>query len=132
MSPRNGTETVREEGSPMHSVLVTGAASGIGAGMATELSRKGHHVIVSDLGRDGTEAVAARIRAEGGSAEALALDVTSDASVAAAMASARRPVDVLVNNAGLQHVARLEEFPMTKWNLLVEVMLTGVARLTRA
>jgi 3-hydroxybutyrate dehydrogenase len=39
---------------------------------------------------------------------------------------------VLVNNAGLQHVAPLEEFPMGKWDFLVQVMLTGVARLTRA
>ena len=43
-----------------------------------------------------------------------------------------RPVDVLVNNAGLQHVAPLEEFPMQKWEFLVDVMLVGVARLTRA
>jgi 3-hydroxybutyrate dehydrogenase len=42
------------------------------------------------------------------------------------------PVDVLINNAGLQHVAPLEEFPMEKWDQLVQVMLTGTARLTRA
>jgi 3-hydroxybutyrate dehydrogenase len=41
-------------------------------------------------------------------------------------------VDVLVNNAGLQHVAALEEFPLAKWDLIVQVMLTGVARITRA
>ncbi|HKT42552.1 MAG TPA: SDR family oxidoreductase, partial [Rhodanobacteraceae bacterium] len=41
-------------------------------------------------------------------------------------------IDVLVNNAGLQFVSRLEEFPTEKWALLVDVMLTGVARLTRA
>ena len=43
-----------------------------------------------------------------------------------------QPPDVLVNNAGLQHVAPLQDFPMAKWSLLMEVMLTGVARLTRA
>ena len=43
-----------------------------------------------------------------------------------------RPVEVLVSNAGLQHVAPLEEFPIAKWILLVQVMLVGVARLTRA
>jgi 3-hydroxybutyrate dehydrogenase len=116
----------------MHSILITGAASGIGAGLAAELARAGHHVIASDLRLEDTGAVADRIRAGGGSADALAIDVTSDDSVAAALGSLRRPPDVLVNNAGLQHVAPLEEFPMAKWNLLIQVMLTGVARLTRA
>ena len=117
---------------PTRAVLITGAASGIGAGMAVELAHAGHHVIVSDLDRDQCDKVAARIRSEGGSAEAVPLDVTSDASVAAALVAASRPCDVLVNNAGLQHVAPLEEFAMAKWDFLVQVMLTGVARLTRA
>lgn len=115
-----------------HTFLITGAASGIGAGIAAQLAEAGHHVIVSDLNREAAEAVASQIRTEGGSAEAAALDVTSEDSVAAALASISRPVDVLVNNAGLQHVAPLEDFPMQKWDFLVEVMLVGVARLTRA
>ena len=113
-------------------ILITGAGSGIGAGIATELARAGHHLIVTDVARDAAAAVAQAIRDAGGSAEALALDVTSDDSIAAALAGASRPVDVLVNNAGLQHVAPLEEFPMQKWEFLVDVMLVGVARLTRA
>ena len=76
--------------------------------------------------------MAAQIRAGGGAADAVALDVTSDASMAAAFASLPRPVDVLVNDAGLQHVAPLEEFEMTKWDYLIQVMLVGSARLTRA
>jgi 3-hydroxybutyrate dehydrogenase len=52
--------------------------------------------------------------------------------VVALMQALPCPVDVLVNNAGLQYVARLEEFPVEKWALLVDVMLTGPARLTRA
>jgi 3-hydroxybutyrate dehydrogenase len=112
--------------------LITGAASGIGAGIAAELGRTGHHMIVTDVDRHDVEATAAGICAGGGAAEAVALDVTSDASVAAALASLSLPVDVLINNAGLQHVAPLAEFPMAKWDLLVQVMLTGVARLTRA
>jgi 3-hydroxybutyrate dehydrogenase len=116
----------------MTHVLITGAASGIGAGMAVELARTGRHVVVSDVRRDDAAAVAASIRAAGGSAEAVAIDVTSDESVTTALASLSRSIDVLVNNAGLQHVASLEEFPMDKWELLVDVMLVGVARLTRA
>jgi 3-hydroxybutyrate dehydrogenase len=116
----------------MASVLITGAASGIGAGLAAELSRLGHHVIVSDLKLAEGQEVAERIRAAGGSADAIALDVTSEASVAAAMAAVTRPVEVLINNAGLQHVSPLEEFPMTKWDYLLQVILVGTARLTRA
>ncbi|GAB6197534.1 3-hydroxybutyrate dehydrogenase [Lysobacter xanthus] len=121
---------------PRHStprcVLVTGAGSGIGAGIAAELARDGHHVVVTDLSGDAATAVARAINDDGHSAEAHALDVTSDSSVAAVLAAVSRPVDVLVNNAGLQHVSRLEDFPMEKWELLVQVMLIGVARLTRA
>jgi 3-hydroxybutyrate dehydrogenase len=113
-------------------ILITGAGSGIGAGIATELAQAGHHIVVTDLALAAAEEVATRIRADGGSAEALALDVTSDDSVAAALASVSRPVDVLVNNAGLQHVSPLEDFPIAKWDFLVQVMLVGVARLTRA
>src|SRR5262249_47497235 len=53
-------------------------------------------------------------------------------SIASALASLSRPPSVLINNAGLQHVAPFEEFPIDKWDYLVQVMLTGVARLTRA
>jgi 3-hydroxybutyrate dehydrogenase len=113
-------------------ILITGAGSGIGAGIAFELARAGHHLVVTDVDRGAADAVADTIRAEGGSCEALVLDVTSDDSVAAALASVSRPVEVLVNNAGLQHVAPLEDFPLAKWDFLVQVMLVGVARLTRA
>ena len=116
----------------MEGVLITGGASGIGAGLAVELARTGRHIVVGDLRLDGVAAVVASIRAAGGSAEAVAMDVGSDDSVAAAMSSISRPIDLLVNNAGLQHVAPLEDFPMTRWALLVQVMLIGVARLTRA
>jgi 3-hydroxybutyrate dehydrogenase len=116
----------------MHTILITGAASGIGAGLAIELGRAGHHMVASDLRRQDTDEVVGQIRAAGGSAEQAVLDVTSDASVTAAVASLSRPVDLLVNNAGLQHVAPLEEFPIARWDHLIQVMLTGVARLTRA
>jgi 3-hydroxybutyrate dehydrogenase len=113
-------------------ILITGAGSGIGAGIAAELAKAGHHLVVTDVNGDAANAIAGAIRADGGSSEALVLDVTSDDSVAAALAGVSRPVEVLVNNAGLQHVAPLEDFPIAKWDFLVQVMLVGVARLTRA
>jgi len=113
-------------------ILVTGAGSGIGAGIAHELAKAGHRVVVTDLDAAAARKVADEICAAGGSADAIALDVTSDASVEAMVKTLPRQVDVLVNNAGLQFVSRLEDFPIEKWALLVDVMLTGVARLTRA
>jgi 3-hydroxybutyrate dehydrogenase len=116
----------------MSNILITGSGSGIGAGIAIELARSGHRIIATDLDGDAANRTAETLRASGGQADALALDVTSDASVAALMKVLPCVVDVLVNNAGLQFVSRLEDFPMDRWSLLVDVMLTGVARLTRA
>lgn len=114
------------------SILVTGAGSGIGAGIAEHLAGQGHHLVVSDLDAGAAGRIAEAIVAAGGSAEAHPLDVAAEASVAALAGALSRPVDVLVNNAGLQHVSPLEDFPMAKWDLLVQVMLTGTARVTRA
>lgn len=116
----------------MANILITGAGSGIGAGVARELAKSGHRIVVTDLDVAAACKVVDEIRATGGSADAIALDVTSDTSVDTLMQSLPCAIDVLVNNAGLQFVARLEEFPIEKWTLLVDVMLTGVARLTRA
>jgi 3-hydroxybutyrate dehydrogenase len=113
-------------------ILVSGAGSGIGAGMAEQLARSGHHLVVTDLSAEAARTVTDRIRSAGGSAESHALDVCSEASVGAVAGTVSRPVEVLINNAGLQHVAPLESFPPEKWELLVQVMLIGVARLTRA
>ncbi|HKO93937.1 MAG TPA: 3-hydroxybutyrate dehydrogenase [Polyangiaceae bacterium] len=116
----------------MYSILVSGAASGIGAGVAAALAASGHHLIVSDRKLEDAEVVARQIRDGGFSAEAAELDVTSDRSVSEALAAASRPVQVLINNAGLQHVAPLEQFPLHQWDYLIQVMLTGAARLTGA
>ncbi|MGA7298091.1 MAG: 3-hydroxybutyrate dehydrogenase [Rhodanobacteraceae bacterium] len=116
----------------MSTVLITGAGSGIGAGIATELARAGHHILATDLVADAAEKTAEQIKSEGGTAEAIELDVASEGSVKALADKLSGPVDVLVNNAGLQYVSKLEDFPMDKWEQLIAVMLTGAARLTRA
>jgi 3-hydroxybutyrate dehydrogenase len=116
----------------MNTVLITGAGSGIGAGLATELARAGEHVILTDVAAEPIQALAAQLRSAGWSADSAALDVTSDASVETALGALSRRPQVLINNAGLQQVARLEEFPMSRWDFLIQVMLTGAARMTRA
>ena len=113
-------------------ILITGAGSGIGAGIAELLAKAGHEILVTDVDGAAAAEVAQRICVSGAQATALSLDVTSEASVETLCQTLAAPVDVLINNAGLQHVSRLEDFPMDKWEFLVQVMLIGVARLTRA
>lgn len=112
-------------------ILITGAGSGIGAGLAAHLARAGHHAIVTDLDADAAKRVADEIARAGGQATSLRLDIVQSAQIESVIRDAG-PVDVLINNAGLQHVARLEEFPMDKWRLIVAVLLTGAAEMTRA
>ena len=108
-------------------VLITGAGSGIGRGMALDLAKQGHVIAVTDLHRAAAEEVKQLICEQGGTASAHALDVCSDDSVAALFSSLEKPVDVLINSAGIQHVERIETFPQEKWNLL-----NGCCRMTRA
>lgn len=102
---------------PRWRILITGAGSGLGQGLARHFHAAGHEVIATD------------VAAAAGDPPVRALDVTSDADVAT---FADLPVDILVNNAGLQFVAPLEEFPQERWDRLIDVMLSGTARLTRA
>jgi 3-hydroxybutyrate dehydrogenase len=112
------------------SVLITGAASGIGLALATHLSQQGHRVIATDLNVDVLANAKGSLPSD---VRTVALDVADNRSIERALASVSSdPPDALVNNAGLQHVAALEEFPPEKWAQLVAVMLTGAAMLTRA
>ena len=121
---------------PPRRVLVTGGGSGIGKGICEVLAKRGHNILVTDLNIDSARAVATGIVEAGGRATALELNVASEESVAAAASTVAKdgegPVHVLVNNAGLQHVANIIDFPPEKFALLIDVMLKGPALLTRA
>lgn len=114
-------------------ILITGAGSGIGEGLALGLAGEGRVIVASDYDAEAAAATAAKLRESGHQAEAMTLDVTSGEQLEALARSALDdPVDVLVNNAGVQHVARLEEFPPDQWHRLVAIMLDGAAMTTRA
>ncbi|GMV98025.1 MAG: 3-hydroxybutyrate dehydrogenase [Phycisphaerae bacterium] len=114
-------------------VLITGAGSGLGRGLALALAQAGHRVIVTDRDGDAAGQSLDLISSAGKSASAHVLDVTSDESVRSFLAGlGGQRVDVLINNAGLQHVARLEEFPQDRWDALIDVMLAGACRVSRA
>ncbi|HUG02918.1 MAG TPA: 3-hydroxybutyrate dehydrogenase [Steroidobacteraceae bacterium] len=114
-------------------ILITGAGSGIGAGLAVHLAEAGHRIVVTDLDGAAAALVARGIEAAGGRAHAAALDVSDVGAAAALFADPiTGPVEVVVNNAGLQHVSRLEDFDPARWQLLVNVMLVGAANMMRA
>ncbi len=113
-------------------ILITGAASGIGQGIAFYLAAKGHHIIVSDMNKEHAQETVDKIIKEGGSAQAEKLNVTLSEDVDNLIKILDKPIDVLINNAGIQHVESIDSFPMDKWDFLIQVMLVGVARLTQA
>ncbi len=103
--------------------VVTGGGSGIGAACARRLAEAGAAVTVVDIDEPAARLVAAEI---GG--DALVVDLADPAAIDRADLSA----DVLVNNAGLQHVAPVDEFPPERFGLVMRVMLHAPFHLTRA
>jgi 3-hydroxybutyrate dehydrogenase len=103
--------------------LVTGAGSGIGAAIARALAAAGAQVTLADS--DG--AAAERVAAEFGG-EVWQVDLTDTGR----LADARLDYDILINNAGIQHVAPIEEFPPEKFRLILTLMLEAPFLLARA
>lgn len=106
--------------------LVTGAASGIGRACAQRLAAAGARVLVCDVDEPGAAAVA---RETGG--EAWVADLADLAALDARLEDGLA-VDVLVNNAGVQHVSPIEEFPPDRFDLIIRLMLQAPFRLVRA
>jgi 3-hydroxybutyrate dehydrogenase len=102
--------------------MVTGGASGIGRACAERLAADGADVVVVDRDAEAAKVVAALV---GGTA------VTVDLSDLDAVDALDLEVDVLVNNAGLQHVAPLHEFPVDRFSLILRLMLEAPFRLVR-
>ncbi|GGN04480.1 3-hydroxybutyrate dehydrogenase [Thermus composti] len=109
-----------------HVVLVTGAASGIGRAIARAFAREGAKVLVHD-------AQDARSLAEELSGVFLQADLADPKAVEAlGKEAAAMGVDVLVNNAGFQHIAPVEDFPLEVWQKMLQVMLTAPFQLIQA
>lgn len=110
-------------------VLITGASSGIGAGIARELGGAGAKLLLGARRLDRVEAIAAEIRDAGGIAEARFLDVTCRQSMAAfaqAAVDIWGRIDVLVNNAGIMPLSPLSAGKQDEWERMVDVNIKGV------
>ncbi|RTE10753.1 3-hydroxybutyrate dehydrogenase [Paenibacillus whitsoniae] len=107
---------------------ITGAGSGIGYGIARSFAKEGAAVILTDIREESAQAAAAAIRDDGGQAVGMKCDVTREdevRTVVSRVVSEYGAIHILINNAGLQHVAPIEDFPVEMFETLIKVMLTG-------
>ncbi len=112
--------------------LVTGSTSGIGLGIALCLARQGANIILNGFGDHGP--AQAEVQALGVRAGYHGADMSKPAEIEAMMAYAQSEfggVDVLVNNAGIQHVANVEDFPVEKWDAIIAINLSSAFHTTR-
>jgi glucose 1-dehydrogenase len=110
--------------------LVTGSATGIGRATITRLAAEGAAAVVNYVGpRDPADEVVGEIESAGGRAIAVEADVSSEEQVQAMFARAAEefggPVDLLVNNAGIEKPFLLVDMPLEEWNKVIGVNLTG-------
>lgn len=115
--------------------LVTGAARGLGLGIATRLAREGARVVVADIDGDGARAAAERIAAAGGEALPVTMDVADRESVRAGVAAAHGRfgrIDILVNNAGWDRVQPFLESDEETWDRILGINLYGVLHACKA
>jgi 3-hydroxybutyrate dehydrogenase len=112
--------------------LVTGSTSGIGLGIAICLAREGANIVLNGFGE--TETVQTRVREFGTKVGYHGADMSKPEEIEAMMAYAEAEfggVDVLVNNAGTQHVAAIEDFDTARWDAIIAINLSSSFHTTR-
>lgn len=114
----------------MRNVLITGAAGGLGQAMVRKFVDEGDYVFAADLSKEALIKLAEEFP---GKVSTIELDVTSAQSVQEAVDSIckEQELHVVVNNAGIQHRDKIEDFPEEKWDLLQNVMLKGPFLITK-
>ena len=118
----------------MRRALVTGGAGTVGEAICLRLAAAGRHVVVhAHQGAARAQALAGRINAEGGSAEAVMFDVTDAAASASALASVLQAgvIDIVVNNAGIHDDAVMPAMQPSQWSRVIDVSLNGFFNVTQ-
>ena len=118
-----------------HNVVVTGSTSGIGLQIAQSFAATGCNVMLNGFGdADAIELLRQQMSEAGGQVEYSAADMTQPAQIEAMIQQAESAfgsVDVLVNNAGIQHVSPIESFPPDKWDAIIAINLSSAFHTTR-
>jgi NAD(P)-dependent dehydrogenase (short-subunit alcohol dehydrogenase family) len=115
--------------------VVTGAGAGIGMGFARRFGAIGMTVVVTDISAERAEKVAGEIRAAGGKAEAMRVDVSQPAELdrlAADIFARHGAVRVLINNAGIETIGNTWEIPTERWEATLNINIHGVVHGCRA
>lgn len=115
--------------------IITGAASGIGKEIAFEYAKEGATVIIADLNIDAAKAVALEIEQKGGKSHAVAMDVTNEEQVNNTIEEVFNKygrIDILISNAGIQHIDPIDQLEYKNWKLLLSIHLDGAFLTTKA
>jgi 3-hydroxybutyrate dehydrogenase len=113
--------------------VITGSNSGIGLGIARELAKSGANVVLNSYtDNDEDHALAAEISKQSGTEARYIQEDLSNGEAARALIEQAGQVDILINNAGIQHVAPIDEFPVGKWDAIIAIMLSSVFHTTAA
>ncbi|WP_285767220.1 3-hydroxybutyrate dehydrogenase [Peribacillus sp. SI8-4] len=116
-------------------VIITGSARGIGFEIGKHFAQSGAKVVLSDINEEMVKEAAASLKAEGFESIGIKADVTKEEDIVNMVKEAKETfgsVDIVINNAGLQHVSPIEEFPTEKYELMIKIMLTAPFMLTKA
>ncbi len=115
--------------------IVTGAASGIGKDIAQTFARESAKVVIADLNLDSANATAAELQKSGATALAVTMDVSNEQQVntgVAQVADKFGGVDILISNAGIQHIDPVVDLSFENWRKLIAIHLDGAFLTTRA
>ncbi|UDI77117.1 3-hydroxybutyrate dehydrogenase [Staphylococcus taiwanensis] len=111
-------------------VIVTGSAQGIGYAIAQAFDKEQDRVFIFDMNQEAADKAASTLN----NGVAYQVDVTNEDEVSKAIEDVNHKygaVDVLVNNAGIQHIDKIEDFPLDQWNKVIGVIQTGTFLMTK-
>jgi gluconate 5-dehydrogenase len=109
--------------------LITGSSQGIGFALALGLAQHGAEIVVNGRDAEKTEAAVGRLQSDGYTAESAVFDATDHRAVGEGVARIEAelgPIDILINNAGMQFRAPLEEFPIDRWDAILKTNVSSV------